>query len=252
MSVNCAQRNLSMLVSSWPRTENHVTISFAHNHISHLRKISTISGKTVSISFKNCTIESIESDLFINVINIVHVDLSWNLLKYETIRGDIFRGCFNNGQYEPIKLQEINLSYNNIKNLEPRTFQFTPNLTRLDLRGNPLHMISENMWSAISHLHYLQSLNFANTSLSKFSMKSYNETKNLKKLDISHNKLKNIPRNLSILFPSLEMLIINDNPIEELTEQSFWGNVKFFKLFTCRKIKSNNFRTGRIKRSSYK
>lgn len=222
--VDCAAKQLSKVLPEWPESRKHLFISFANNQIKYLNKIPEVRVDTISLSLRNCSIESIESSLFIDAVNIEHLDLSWNLLEFEDLSENVFRGPYNTDKYEQIALREINLSYNHIRNLEKYIFEHTPNLTYLDLSGNPIYTLTNNMWINIYSLNYLNSLILRNVSLREIKESSLNnEISKVKHLDLSDNQLTNIPTSLRINFPSLEILNIDSNPIEKLSEQSFLG-----------------------------
>lgn len=224
VSVNCVNHNLTNIIPNWPITK-HLFISFTYNPIKKLHKLPASKADTISLTLKNCSIEDIENNIFIDAINVIYIDLSRNLIESDDLNENIFRGPFNEEQYEPIALQEINLSYNLIKNLDPGVFMHVPNLTYLDLTGNPIKVFTSDIWEMVVSSKSLRSLIMKNMSMEEIAMDVYIDVgvSSVVKLDFSYNCFKSIPKGLSEMFPKLEDLVLTGNPIKELNNQSFSG-----------------------------
>ncbi len=108
---------------------------------------------------QHCQITEIESELFIDTPNVVKVDLSWNKISSDQLRADIFKGRYNEHEYETIKLETLDLSNNQINTLEKNFFEHTPNVRMLHLSFNPIREIDEPTALAIGSLHKLEVAN---------------------------------------------------------------------------------------------
>lgn len=69
---------------------------------------------------------------------------------------DVFKGPYSNQMYEPIKLQHLDLAYNQIHSLQKDVFEHTPYLQVLNLEGNQLRVLDQVTQMAISSLNQLQ------------------------------------------------------------------------------------------------
>lgn len=231
LSVDCSARNVTETLPIWPEYEN-IIVTYAHNPIGKIQKLPQTNA-TVSLSFKNCFIRELHDDIFVNVINVNFLDLSDNLLHYEDLVPEVFRGQFDENDYEPIGLQELNLARNKITSLDIKIFEHTPNLTVLDLSGNPLHVIDEGTWFAINSLQRLRSLNLSYTSISELpEYQIVNDRLQLVTLDLSGNAFETVPKVLVTMLDTLQVLSLRNNPIMELNDESFMGK-RFFYVATA-------------------
>lgn len=141
----------------------------------------------------------------------------------QEIHADVFRGRYNNKEYEPISLQQLDISHNQIESLSAKVFEHTPNLTRLNLNDNPLKIIDIQTAVAISSLIKLSALNLANTEIETFDDRMVSRLKKLRQLDLSNNNMKTVPGALGFLGQNLEVLKLGGNPIEHFYDESFMG-----------------------------
>lgn len=68
----------------------------------------------------------------------------------EQLSSDVFKGPYNNSFYQPIALEYLDLSYNQIHSLQKKVFEHTPNLKYLNLEGNALRVIDHVSCLALS------------------------------------------------------------------------------------------------------
>lgn len=78
------------------------------------------------------------------------------LLLGDSLRADIFRGRPSNNAYEPIPLNDLDLSGNKIKELSANVFEHCPQITRLSLSGNKLKVFTESTLKALTSLKHLE------------------------------------------------------------------------------------------------
>lgn len=126
--------------------------------LSNLNYLQQLPATTAVIFFtcRHCKINEIASGAFIDVPNIVSLDLSWNNIESDKMHADIFRGPYSDNAYEPIKLETLDISHNSISFLEELIFEHTPNIRSLDLSYNALHSLGDTTKVALAKLHKLE------------------------------------------------------------------------------------------------
>lgn len=77
------------------------------------------------------------------------------LYSGDSLHPEIFRGPYTETQYEPIALQELNLSFNKIHSLPNNLFEHTPYIHRLEIKYNPLKVLDVSTTMAIGSLRML-------------------------------------------------------------------------------------------------
>ena len=142
-------------------------------------------------------------------------------------------------------LRYLNLSHNHIQHLDSTMFSTTLKLLSLSLAHNRLTILPDNIFMGLSSLltldlshnpiranfkelfHYTQRLKvlrLAHTNLlsalETFSLKSLTQ---LRELQLSSNRLENLPAHCWRFVPYLKSLNIILNPIRVLTKGSFYG-----------------------------
>lgn len=158
--VDCSSKDMHNVPTEWPTIEGSsgktkllptinaqnyhlnlpdiiIVASFSGNEINTLHRLPQ-TDNFIFFSCRHCELKVIEVDAFLDVPKILRLDLSWNELTGETLRSDTFRGRFNTKYYEPIALEELNLSHNRIRSLERKIFEHLPRLKTLSLAHNPL------------------------------------------------------------------------------------------------------------------
>ena len=151
------------------------------------------------------------------------VDLSWNLIDSDTLHPDIFRGRFNASIYEPLRIDNLDLSHNLIRNLESNIFEHTQQIRALLLGYNPLEDINDATKHAIGGLKQLEILDLSHTNLEELPPGLFENLVKLSELFLNGNNFKKVPGSLSMLSQSLEYLHLNDNPIKIINAGSFAG-----------------------------
>lgn len=205
-------------------------IDYSENDFKQLKQLPATDASVI-FSCEFCNLDDIQAAAFIDVPNIVRVDLSFNLLTSDSFRADIFRGRYNEQVYEPINLIELDLIGNRIKGFSRKVFEHTTKLLRLSLRHNPIKEIDESTMVAISSLKSLHYLDLAYTELTTIPDELFANAENLKELDIKGNHFTHIPSGVRLLGATLSKLHIGFNFIEKITNNSFTGLTKLTHLF---------------------
>lgn len=111
---------------------------------------------TIFFTCKNCKLSEIAVNAFIDVKNIVSLDLSHNEITSDSLHPDIFRGPHSDEDYSPINLQLLDLGHNKIKFLDEKLFEHTPNLKKIVLSHNNLESIADGTLQALASCHNLE------------------------------------------------------------------------------------------------
>ena len=136
----------------------------------------------------------------------------------------------------------LDLSHNQIKSLPEYLFARFPQLQHLDLSFNPIRVISDSLFDALSHclknlimsgcgfrsipmlnLAELVSLNMSFNAIVAPNSISLTNITQLEDFDISNNRLNNVPNNLWSQLNKLKRLDMSSNPIQVINEESFLG-----------------------------
>lgn len=173
-------------------------------------------------SCRHCELLEIESAAFMNTPNIIRLDLSWNRLTAESLHPDIFRGVFSVSEYEPIMLEELDLSHNTIHALERKLFEHLPYLKTLSLAHNLITHIDSVFAEALSALTKLEHLDLSHTGISIMPNEVLANKPNMRELLLYSNQYEEVPESIK-LASSLKSLYIGDNPITSLESRNFEG-----------------------------
>ncbi|XP_059611876.1 tsukushi [Phlebotomus argentipes] len=224
--IDCSAKSMHNVPTEWPEIEGSsdviVVASFSGNEMKTLHRLPQ-SDHFMYFSCRHCELRVIEVDAFIDVPRILRLDLSWNQLSGETLRSDTFRGRFSTQRYEPIDLEELNLSHNKIRSLERKIFEHLPRLKTLSLAYNPMVEFDPMTLAALCSLPKIEHLDFSYMGLSAIPDDIFRGKPKLRELLLQGNNFHAVPESLALLGKSLKSLYIGVNPVEELTEQSFMG-----------------------------
>ncbi|GJQ82223.1 hypothetical protein Trydic_g19426 [Trypoxylus dichotomus] len=244
MYINCVNRQIKHVVSDWPEEVEKIVATFSQNEITTLQTFPG-SAARLELVFDHCNIENLETGLFESSLGVFYLDLSYNKLTSDTLSADVFKGPYNETNFEPIPLEYLNLAYNEIHTLHKNVFEHTPNLKYLNLEGNDFGVIDDMTALAFSFIPALKSFNIANNELTDVTENVLKNFRGLNKLDISNNDLDFIPKSMGIL-TALEILIMDNNPITFLDDETFLGlddllEISARNLTRLERIRTNTF-----------
>ncbi|KAK4288526.1 hypothetical protein Pmani_038448 [Petrolisthes manimaculis] len=218
--VDCTTTDLTEVP---PMTSDNFTIpwvlDFSNNQI-HDVPMFPVLPNLIAIKFKRNVITHIADMAFINLPDLKTLDLQNNNLTEEALGEEIFKGPYNDTFKDPIGLQELDLSYNNIRTLLSHTLHHLPFLRRLFLSHNPLRDISWAMATAITELRNLEELDLSQTQLDRLPSHFITELKHLRVLTLAGNKLTSVPSEVNYAH-NLQLLNLNANPIVTLSVGDF-------------------------------
>ncbi|GFR82117.1 leucine-rich repeats and immunoglobulin-like domains protein 3 [Elysia marginata] len=140
----------------------------------------------------------------------VILDLSHNML------GPVMNATFT---HHMSKLEVLDLSYNSLDRLFTCTLSSMEGLKRLNLRGNKLTDIPENLFDDASKL---ESLDISNNQLTSLAFDFLNKLTHLKSLDASSNKFTDLTLGARFQVPKrLAFLDLSFNNFGDLSEGAF-------------------------------
>ncbi|XP_076264945.1 uncharacterized protein LOC143199059 [Rhynchophorus ferrugineus] len=228
-TLDCQNQTFHNTIAEWPKHNVPLLATFSYNNIVHL-EILPQSDKVIDLVFSHCNIKSMDNGVFKAVRNVQFVDLSFNALTTEEIGPEKFKGPYNDTQYEPLNVNHLDISYNQIHSLPHNIFEHLKNLRQLNLEGNHFKVLDIPTQTALSSVIYLESLNLANNELTELVGDAIKDLKHLKDINLAYNKLNEVPETLSYVGNTLEFLNLNSNPIFELTDESFLGVQSIIEL----------------------
>ncbi|XP_033222554.1 uncharacterized protein LOC117176423 [Belonocnema kinseyi] len=213
-SIKCETWDSSKVIKDykWPNNTWEV-VSFENTPLIHLTPFPALSIKKLVFTGNN--IQEIDNKIFINITDLVEVDLSNNNLSSRILHSNVFEGKWASESYEPLKtLKVLNLSYNHIHTLNQRIFEHTKEIRLLSLRGNPFTMFDTPTRNALSDLPLLEELDISYCGLKSLPHEILHTSHMiLLKLDLSGNKFTTPPLAFEYA-KSLKVLTMDNNPIE--------------------------------------
>uniref|UniRef100_A0A182W578 LRRCT domain-containing protein n=1 Tax=Anopheles minimus TaxID=112268 RepID=A0A182W578_9DIPT len=221
--LDCTRKNLQHMIGSWPERfittdpEREIVLSLSGNNIVSLQQLPATK-TTLVFSCSHCNLESLASGLFIDTVNILRADLSFNKLSGESLSGDVFRGQYNaeDGSVS-LLLDELDLASNVITKLQVNAFEhIAASLRHLSLARNPLGQVTSSTRSALAQLTNLEHLDLSHCSLTDIDASAFDEMHALRELYIQGNHFTAIPQTVYQL-DSLHLLHLAENPFEVLT-----------------------------------
>ncbi|XP_059088555.1 uncharacterized protein LOC131884712 [Tigriopus californicus] len=113
----------------------------------------------------------------------------------------------------------LDLAQNNIRNVEPGTFQELHSLTALNLERNIIQKLHPDVFAGIADT--LTSLSLLNNLLTEYPLQAVMGLKGLRVLDLGFNLLRVLPQMAFKDIHSLTLLALDGNPMATLPEETF-------------------------------
>uniref|UniRef100_A0A8C2XR73 Wu:fc23c09 n=1 Tax=Cyclopterus lumpus TaxID=8103 RepID=A0A8C2XR73_CYCLU len=182
------------------------TLNLDHNQLTSVPLGLPLSIKELYL--KGNLIEHFRGGAFDGISELVVLDLSTNRL---TSKG-LFRESFLNATH----LESLNLEGNRLKQV-PR--HLPPSLKTLNLEGNLMSSVKK---AAFGNLKNLEHLGLAKNKIYKVAPGAFRTLPVLHQLDLCHNSLRQVPRQLP---EALHSVALNHNKIQSVPRDAFcWGN----------------------------
>ena len=145
----------------------------------------------------------LDSDTLQEYVQLYSLDISFNNLE------QLERSAF----LQLASLVILNLSFNNISALFNGNFHGLKSLVLLNISNNPIKIIHKD---AFSGLQLLASLNLKHLEISSLFTCSFCGLPSLEELDISGNKIRTFPENIFVMTPWLVKLRVTSNDIHNI------------------------------------
>lgn len=225
LAADCSYKGLTRLETIFPWLTSISPIlqvvNASNNHILKLSKFPLLP-RLLTLTLRYNGIKELEAKAVVDLINLQTLDLSYNRITGESLRADVLRGRFAPDRYEPLPIRTLLLGHNDIHSLNRRVFEHLPYLRELRLDNNPIISLDTVTTIALQSLPELKILDLAKTGLSFLPDDAFHYLE-LSTLYLNGNNFKQVPDALAALGSTLRYLNINQNPIEELNDNSFLG-----------------------------
>ena len=238
-AVDCSDRNLAINFKASDFEALNATMPLTNMFFKYnqLKNISVYPDVTIVIlDLSNNYISHIDDGAFENLKQLTELDLSHNRIKSEVLTTRVFQGNYDPIEYQPLKkLRVLNLAGNDLHKLENDLFEHMPSLEELDLSDNPFMTIDAGTEITISQIPKLKKLNLANTQLRKLPEHIFHAPRGLLEINLEGNLFDRIPDAL-IFAINVETLILDENPIVRIGSKSS----KFPVLTKLRRLSISN------------
>ncbi|KAE8748499.1 hypothetical protein FOCC_FOCC004794 [Frankliniella occidentalis] len=167
-----------------------------------------------SVSLRYRGLGGIASKAFAGLPDLKMLSLAHNRLTADAVRADALRGAWNADSYEPLGVEELDLSHNQLHSLPLRALEHLPRLRTLRLDHNPLRVLDRSTQAALAKATALKELSLSGCGLTGLPGDlSSTLPRGLVHLDLSANALTVVPGGLPA---SLRRLVLDANPIRTL------------------------------------
>lgn len=177
-----------------------------------------------TVSLLNCYLNQIPERLFQSNINLVRVHLNGNHISSKSLPDGFFA--------HKSKLLQVQIDFNNIRQLAGDLFNGSPNIEWISLHTNQLDMIPDCLFRSQIQL---KQLNLSKNQLKHLPDKLFNTTKNLRILILSQNQIDQISETLFDQLIFLEELHLDSNRIKTINRE--FQDLRSLKLLNLRNNK---------------
>jgi len=194
-------------------------VDLSYNAIEEIDSFPAVNAWNLDLSNNN--LQVIKDSAFKSLSgSLLQLDLSSNKLDATGLQQNCFKGAAFNDTLAPFRVIDLSLADNQLHTVRADLFAHMTQLTDLNLSNNPLAPITTEMSRAISGIVTLQSLSLRSSGLEHLPDDLFSGLHQLLYIDLSGNRFKQVDPSLKLV-PSLETLILDDNLIEVLDENSF-------------------------------
>ncbi|XP_061184646.1 insulin-like growth factor-binding protein complex acid labile subunit [Saccostrea echinata] len=237
--LNCSFSNLTIYPNDVPSEVKILDLS--HNELTNIEILNTT--PLTHLNLSNNLIQKIKHNAFTELTNLVHLDLSFNLLKgsdlliqryrfelseFHSLKFLSFRGnplglvsrmTFTSHGY--LFLEELDLSYCSITTVEAMALTNLVRLKRLYLQYNYLTVFTED---SLRTLGELEELHLEHNKIKTLGVLGF--FPQLHTLYLNYNKLETLEGNTISHLNKLENLFIDHNKLKYLTHNTFPNGLK--------------------------
>jgi len=222
-TIDCSDLSLTSTYAAsetWPQNKTNIQLNYEQNSLVQVAPLPALDIR--DISFQHNDVTGIEDGAFQALPYLRRLDLSHNKLTRESLTERTFRGQFSADDYQPIPLQVLDLSYNNIHSIYEEVFSHFSSLLELDLSHNDLAVLDSHTILAITYLPKLRTLRLAGCGLQTLPLGLLHSLITLRTLDLGENQLNAVPQDLYNSH-AIRSLRLDGNPIKVVDEDSFNG-----------------------------
>lgn len=195
------------------------------------------------IQFSRSKLKSIKNEAFLHIPGVKVIDLSLNRINridndaFAHVGHSVLRLRLNSAlrmtTVSPIvweelyKLQELDLSGNNLRSVPEESFLKNKDLTYLNLRFNSISELSPHLFETMPRLHRIF-LSF--NSITAIYTETFHRLKDLELIQLNENQLETLqPRAFSDL-TNLRILDLAGNQLNELDDEIFQNSPKLQRI----------------------
>nr|XP_012233845.1 PREDICTED: protein toll-like [Linepithema humile] len=189
-------------------TEN-LNFTFTKHHLDNFKNV-----KYLVLLHTN--MDYMDKDLLADLKNLTELNLSYNKLHLVT-------ECFNHNS----QLKKLYLNNNNLKVIEPGTFDQLENLIYLSLCNNHLTELQPEIFDRLKNLKYL---NLCSNYLTELQPGIFDQLVTLKALDLNSNHLVNLTDGIFAKLENLEEVALCKNNFTTLPRNLLQTNTKLNKV----------------------
>lgn len=178
------------------------TLVAANNHLTEISAHLFFNADNLSfVDFSNNTIKRVDLLAFDGANSLKTLNLSRNFIDH-----------IDSNSLSTSSLVTVDLSYNNLTNLNEHTFGI--NVKHLNLSCNPIGNLNIDTFAYLPNLEYL---NLRRTNISGIQLGTFSHQHKLISLDLSENNLKKLDFNVFLpIFHDLRSLFLGGNQLKEL------------------------------------
>lgn len=209
------------------------TLNLDHNQLASIPLGLPLSIKELYL--KGNFIEQFHGGVFTGISQLMVLDLSANRLTN--------KGLLSNPLLNATSLESLNLAGNKLKHV-PR--HLPRSLKTLNLESNLIAYIKK---AALSTLKNLEHLGLARNQISKVAPGAFKELPLLHQLDLCHNSLRKVPRELP---QALHAVALTHNRIQSVPSDAFcWGNKSLSRLVRVQ-LEDNFINMGKLNAQAFR
>uniref|UniRef100_A0A090X9C1 Putative secreted protein n=2 Tax=Ixodes ricinus TaxID=34613 RepID=A0A090X9C1_IXORI len=207
--MHCANRSLTEIPEFPPEPKAVLGLEAGHNSISQAHCVPKGATQVALIFHYNRIWQFCRRVSFTELNSLEVLDLSHNNIM--ELQPECFQGLE--------KLIVLNLTENFVETIQPKTFHEIPLLKQLSLAGNSFKIIDSQWFSNLKHMEHLDLRLLALSSLPE---DVFHFLPVLTLLELSGNDFEDVPTEALRGAKSLKILHMEQNPIATLTWKSFF------------------------------
>ncbi|XP_006002027.1 chondroadherin [Latimeria chalumnae] len=209
--VDCAGMNLAAIPPNIPGNATVVYLSNNSFPTVAAGSFTDLSNLT-ALHLSSCHVSKIQGAAFAGLPSLQHVHLDHN--NIEELGSDVFENATS--------LRYLYLDHNKITQLNPGTFTSLTSLNALYLNSNLLTQLAPLTFKGLGRVRLLD---LSHNHIFNISSLVFTSLRSIRNVHLQGNNLTNVPKSLRYR-RSLSVLNLSENPIRELTHNSFGSRLR--------------------------